>query len=106
MSLQEFASAEEAAIATALVDAALVAGYSLSVHDGEEVTIIRSRDRDAVLSALATTDSDRLRFYREDGTKMGFAWLIWGNGGDLISDWAANDECDSLVSPVALGDGE
>lgn len=92
MSLTLYASPAERRIATALVDALLAQGWSLSVEDGEEWTVKRSRDRAEVLDALATTDLDRLRARDELGAVVGTVLLIWGNGSHLISDYTVQDE--------------
>ena len=80
----------EMKIATQLVDDALEAGYTLSVSDGEEITVKRSKDRTAVLEALRTTDYDRL--FIHVGDKNHWVLLIWGNDVDVISDYAGPDE--------------
>lgn len=105
MNLDNYAPESAKRIAVALVDAALAAGYSLGVYDGEETTVRHSRDRQEVLEALASTDRDHLRFYRPDATKAGFVLLIWENGDDAASDWSDNDETNALVMPVLRGLG-
>ena len=80
----------EMKIAEQLVDDALAAGYTVSVEDGEEITVMDSADRAEILGALQTTDMDRLYLH----TPTGRHWilLIWGNDCDLISDYAGPDE--------------
>lgn len=105
MNLDKYAPKIAADIARALVDLALAKGYAISVNDGEEWTVKRGRDRQMVLEALATTDADTLVFRREDGSRVGFVWLIWQNGADVASDWSANEDTDALVMPVLCGLG-
>ncbi len=100
MSLEKYAPKIAADIARGLIDLAFAKGYTVSVNDGEEWTVERSSDREAVLGALATTEADTLVFRREDGSRVGFVWLIWQNGIDAASDWSANDDTDALVYPV------
>lgn len=86
--LDRFTSPVERRIATDLVDALLAEGFALRVSDGvgychDEPTT----DRDSVLDALCSTESDLILVYDDDS--VGYRWvlLIWGNGEDLISDY-------------------
>jgi len=96
MSLKKYATAQERKIATALVERLLGAGYQVGVHDGGEVTITATADKETVLDALATTDMDTLRVFK-DGRRVGGVLLIWGNGEDLISDYTHVEELCSLL---------
>lgn len=92
----------EKIIAGRLVEAALAAGYSISVWDGEEIAVDKSVDPAVIFPALCSTDSDVLRLHnREDGDYRGRFWLIWGNGRDLISDYTDNEVCNSLFNPIS-----
>jgi len=84
-------------IATALVDAALAEGYSISVHDSEVWALKRSRDRAAILDAMGNTDSDSLRFRDAAGANVGFVWLIYENGRDVVSDHSAEGPIAALA---------
>jgi hypothetical protein len=98
--LNEYATAGEARAARKLVKAALAAGYTISVNDGEEWTVKRSTSAKAIIDALATTDSDRLLLRDPaDGEAIGSFWLIYGNdpsGDELISDHSDNNVCNAL----------
>ena len=74
-------------IATYAVDAFLKAGFLLGVNDGVETTLRQSRDRDAILAAMFTTDEDWLHVYRlHDEAPYGWVRLIYGNTGwDVIN---------------------
>lgn len=93
ISLDTYASKGEARVARKLVRAALDSGFALSVWDSEEWTVKRSRNRDEVLAALATTGQDSIRLHAED-----FTWtivLIFGNdpsGEELIADYSAKSD--------------
>lgn len=76
----------EEKIAETLVES-LLADCVVSVFDGEETTVSRSKDKKEILDALKSADSDTLKVYRPHGARVGFFWLIWGNGPDLISDY-------------------
>ena len=80
---------DEANIARKLVKLALERGYSVSVNDGEEWTLHHSRKLQTILDAMATTDCDVLQlteYPNPRGDIVGWVWLVWGNGEDLISD--------------------
>jgi len=92
MPMDKFATAGERRIVRAIVRAAIDSGFLLSVHDGEEITVKKSGDRMAILSALATTGEDNLIFHEKDGTRVGRVYLVWGNhetGCELVADMSA-----------------
>jgi hypothetical protein len=94
----DYTTPGERGVATRLVRAALNAGLTVSVYDGEEWTVGNSRRERAILAALASTGEDTLRF-RRDGENVGSVYLIWGNdptGGELISDHTDNDAMQAL----------
>lgn len=94
IALDRYASNGEAVQARKIVRLALAAGLSVSVHDGEEWTVNKSTDHMAILAALATTESDTLRF-RLNGKKVGVMLLVWGNaadGSELVADYGHDEE--------------
>jgi len=96
-------TAGERRVASRLVRAALDAGYSISVNDGEEWTVKRALKAKPVLEALATTGEDTLRIRDADGDSCGTFYLVWGNdedGSELIADHTDNDACNALASIV------
>jgi hypothetical protein len=100
MSLTKYATPNDGKIVRKLVDDALAAGLVVSVNDGEEWTVKKSRERAEILGALATTGEDHLRFRREDGSNVGTVSLIYDNGNegcDVISDHTANEATEALV---------
>jgi hypothetical protein len=97
ISLDAYAAKGEARIARKIVNAAIASGYSLSVHDGEEWTLHKSQDVQAVLEALATTGIDTVRFRSPEGVRVGELVLVWGNdpeGSELVADIQAQWELD------------
>lgn len=105
--LDRFATKGEARAARSLVHHALRLGYAISVNDGEEWTVRRSRDRDEVLEALASTGEDTIRVSREiaggSGAEVAVFWLIYGNdpkGEELISDYTDNRFANELYRLV------
>ncbi len=75
-------------------------GFSLSVHDGEELAIIKCRDKKQVLAAMMSTDEDSLWVYRPGvAERYGWLYFVYGNDGyDVINDHTTNLE--ELLGPV------
>jgi len=75
-----------------VVLAAINAGFSVGVNDGEETTLTHSRDVGAIMKALFSTDEDYLLFFKnEKEPAFGWVFLVYGNGiDDLTSDWTTN----------------
>jgi hypothetical protein len=96
---KDYTTPGERGVATRLVRAALHAGYAVSVYDGEEYTVKRSRRERQILAALATTGEDALVIRDSAGERLGVLSLIWGNdetGEELIADHTDNDAMDAL----------
>jgi hypothetical protein len=96
------ASETERRIVGKLVQDALAGGYSLSVWDGEEMTVVESVDPDEIYKALASTDSDTLYIHTREKNPPGVV-LVWGNDCCIISDY--NTSLDALLAGAhALAD--
>lgn len=63
-----------------------IQGLTLSVNDGEEVTVKRSTDAAQIYAALSSTGEDYL-IVHELGMTDRWVRLIWGNDVDVISDY-------------------
>ena len=89
-------------IARRVVTALLEAGYLLSVWNGEETTVKHGNDRAVLISALMTTDEDRILVYHTDCMEygsIGWVYLVYGNDGwDVVSDYTTNLE--DVLKPV------
>ena len=94
----------EGQIAAKLVEHALKTGHTVSVHDGEEWVLKRSKHADAILNAMFSTDQDLLAIRPADGSEVfGRVTLIYGNTGyDVISDYSASnlDKFTEWMEPV------
>jgi hypothetical protein len=105
----------ERRVATKLVNAALKAGYAVSVNDGEEWVVTKSTDRIDILLALGSTDEDVLVLRHttkstgwvgctaNPGDRIGWFHLVYGNaddGSELISDHSDNTACTTLYDHV------
>ena len=98
-SLSKYATTGEARAARKLVKAALARELSVSVNDGEETTVRRSRKYSEIVDALCTTGEDYLSMYAPTGDRVGVFQLIYGNdddGSELIADHTDNHICESL----------
>ena len=98
---KDYTTAGERGTATRLVRAAFAAGYSVSVYDGEEYTVKRSRKLKDVLDALASTEEDWLVVRDATGERLGSFRLIWGNdptGEELIADHTDKPEIEALAN--------
>lgn len=86
----------EGRICRRLITHALAAGYCISVNDGEDWVVKKSRNIVEIIGAMSSTDSDVLTFRdptdkstNNVGRKVGSVVLIYGNGNDVISDYSA-----------------
>lgn len=101
----------ERSIARRVILDALRAGYTLSVYDGEEVTLKNSTSVKAILAAMFSVDDDYLLFHKDGHTATKFAgdndgWVrfVYGNDGpDVVNDYTTNLE-EVLKGANALAD--
>jgi hypothetical protein len=99
----------EAVICETLIDSILRAGYVIELHDGEEVSLPRSRDRAALQEWTAISDLTSYIVFDDDGNRIGSFVLIHGNGEDILSDfsWPASKPeneaiMESLQRPISV----
>ena len=98
---KEYTTSGERGVATRLVRAAIHAGYTVSVYDGGEYTVKRSRRERQILAALATTEIDTLVIRDSAGERLGALMLIWDNdptGEELIADYTDKPEIEALAN--------
>lgn len=102
----EHATEGERWYARKLVRNLLSRGLSVSVSDGDEWTVVRSRKEGEILEALATTDADEIVASDDAGTRKGWFFLVWGNdpeGTELIADYTSNQLCEAVWHEVHGG---
>lgn len=93
----------EKRIAKAAIDCLLSLGYAITVSDGEEEVLERSKDPEAILGAMMTTDEDWLYVHRSVNEQRPFGWVrfVYGNEGwDVICDYTVNLEL--ALAPVQI----
>lgn len=103
---KDYTTSGERGVATRLVRAAIAAGYTVSVYNGEEYTVHRSRKARQILAALAGTGEDALVIRDNTGGRLGVLSLIWDNdptGEELIADHTDNDAMDALYNAAQHG---
>ena len=97
----------ERKIATAFVQSALLAGYTVSVDNGDSATG-KLHNLKAILAAMFQTDEDRLHIYnprrisavllsgqtrQPSNQYVGWVYFVYGNDGyDVISDYTVTLE--------------
>ncbi len=92
------------AIIADIVDGLLARGLSISVEDEEGCALRLSRERDAIILALAAADMDWLVVYRPirpgfgPYTRQGMVMLVYGNEpGVVVSDYSENPDIAEVV---------
>jgi len=87
-----------------LVRNILSRGYSISINDGEEWTIVDSRREETIMGALGTTEMDYLKMRDPlDSKALGTFMLIYGNdpeGDEVVSDHTDNRLCNTIWREV------
>lgn len=84
----------ERMIITKLVEDVLGNHGSISVNDGEEWVVKRSRSNPEVLGAIMSTEMDILKLRDSNGDSLGTVTLVYGNDGwDVMADgsWSSSD---------------
>lgn len=70
----------ESAIVRSIVDEILSHNLRISVWEGGDWAINYSKDAEAIMAALRSTDSDKLYINKEGvGRPIGWVLLVWGN---------------------------
>ena len=105
MATLEYLTAGEARIVRKLVGLILARGLTVSVYDGEETTLARSKDKRAILAAIGTTGSDTLTARNDSGARVASFMLVYGNaedGSELIADHSAGDIALDIYDSLGL----
>lgn len=76
--------------------------YSVSVFDGAETALSKSRNIDEIMGAIMSTDMDSLNLH--EGTRyVGFVSLVYGNDGwDVIADNSDTPEVNRVVADAEV----
>ena len=88
----------ETQIIKATIDTLLDDGLSIAVHDGEDIALHRTRNANAILKAMRTTDEDYLIVWR-GVISCGWVRFIYGNDDtEVINDYTVNLE--NTMDPI------
>lgn len=87
-----------------LIAAAVEAGYRVSVWDGGEWPVMRSKDEAAVFDAASGVDEAKMNFWKCSaehpkawGLKAGTMLLVYGNDEEtVVADHVVNPELEAL----------
>ena len=85
---------EESALANRIVAEILLAGFVISVFDGEAYPVKRSAKHLEIVSALGSAEADTLAIHDPlTGRREGSVLLVWGNSADeLVCDYSTTLE--------------
>ena len=83
-----------------VVEQFLQRGFLLSVYDGEEYTVKKSDNKEAILAALMTTDEDMIQVWGKGAVRpRGSVQFVYGNDGwDVISDY--HTALEEFMAPI------
>jgi len=90
----------EAEIVSRVIGMALKMDMAVSVFDGEEYAVSRSRDRKKIEEECFATDETTFRLFDSNNVYAGFVQFIHGNSGHVISDYSAKPLIEQLVAPA------
>lgn len=88
----------EISVVRSIVGSALAMGYKVSVHDGECWAVRQSTDKAAIMAEIYTTDQNTLSIRNNEGEKVGFVLLVYGNSAsEVMADWTDSEEMDKIL---------
>ena len=98
----------ERAVVERLVTDAVAMGYRVSVNDGEEYVVKRSRDCKAIMQAMFSVDEEWLKIRTlDDEDSVGSFYLIYGNDGwDVIADSSYSTATEAHMLKIQRGADE
>ncbi len=90
----------EVLIIKALIREILKRDLSISVYDGEEYPVKRSKDHLEIQRNVAATDETQFRVRDAEGNQVAWFLLIHGNWGDVISDCTDNELTEEITAAI------
>ena len=109
--LPEHCNMDDRVAAQCLIQELLAAECTITINDGEEDCLEKSRDLKEILEAMSSSGEDTVIPFDKDGNGLGWFYLIYANGSEdepmiLISDLSANSFCEGIYNKVdaQLGD--
>ena len=98
---------DEKEIIDGLIYAILNRGHMISVYDSQELILKQSRDYDKICAEVCQTEWTEFVVWDANGNRLGWFWLIHGNGRDVVSDYTDNAYCDQIwkeIEPLTEGE--
>lgn len=84
---------QENTIIRAVVKKLIKAGFTIAVHNGEDLSLERSTDLEAILGSLRATGSDMLIADHTEQQSRGAVLLVYGNDPfEVIADYSLSIE--------------
>lgn len=82
-------------------------GYSITVNDGEEDVVSRSKNMSDIRAALFSTDEDYLYVYGDDPKNhLGCIYLVYGNmpdGSEVVCDHSTTPAITRIMNEFEAG---
>ena len=82
-------------------------GYSITVNDGEEDVVSKSKNMADIRAALYSTDEDYLYVYKEGKrTQVGCIYLVYDNspdGSEVVCDHSTTKEITEIMNEFERG---
>ena len=107
MCMQKYATAGERAVARKLLTEIKRRGFTFDVNDDSQghgdTVILNGTNISKAMRNMATTGGDLITVGNAEGRACGWFSLVYGNaddGEELISDYCANELCESIYSAV------
>ena len=89
----------EQKIARAILKAAKLSDLTMRIFDEEEF-IVKTNNKVIAFAALGDSGQNEIIFFNNEGKRLGWLLLVWGNDFDLISDYTASEEMEKFLKPV------
>jgi len=89
----------ERKIANKIIGVMLDSGYTITIDNGNDITIRQSSNKEDILAGMFLTDEDKILVSHKDGNSRGYIWLVYGNRGwDVIHNYSNSLEV--ILNPV------
>lgn len=91
----------ERAIVRKLCELVIAKGCTVSINDGEDWPVKRSRDMAEIMHNICACDEETIKIRDKNDMAVGSVWLVYGNDGwDVISDYHTSLDTDPAVTGV------
>lgn len=78
----------ERAIIRKFCELVIAKGCALTIDDGEDISVRKSKDIDFLMANVCACDEEWLRVHNPAGIYIGAVWFVYGNDGwDVVCDY-------------------